>query len=315
MTNEQRARLEDIQTGPWRKKSEFARQRLQTLSTAELERYLRSHYGDEINDQAELDFRQSFDQALEEIQLLELAVASGFLPLDVVRPAIEPDFATLLSSKAARAYVKLYDFVLVRYLACRLSIELDIGTVQPPPINSRAEIRYAVFLGTHYEFITSPLVELFTMYIDDFYFGERPIDVGFLKRWIGGDQPSNLGPEEQKVVGNGYLGFIQFTEALGDFFFQLHSEERPYFGLAYGYWLSHYFGLRRPRGQYEQLSVSFEDVRLAPSLFALDPNSDGMQAERKRFYERLSTLKAVWDETRELIESLSGSNSGGKSEE
>jgi len=312
MTDEQRARLEDIQTGPWRKKSEVARQRLPTLSTAELERYLRSHYGDEIKDKAELDFRQSFDQALEEIQLLELAVACGFLPMDVVRPVIEPDFATLLSSKAARAYVKLYDFVLVRYLACRLSIELDIGTVQPPPINSRAEIRYAVFLATHYEFITSPRIELFTMYIDDFYFGERPIDAGFLKRWIGGDQPSNLVPDEQQVVGNGYLGFIQFTETLGDFFLQLHGPERPYFGLAYGYWLSHYFGLRRPRGRYEQLGVSFEDVRFAPSFLALGLNSDGAQAEHERFYERLNTLKAVWDETRELIESLDGINSGTK---
>ena len=142
MTSEQRARLEDIQTGPWRKKSELARQRLLTLSTAELERYLRSHYGDEIKDEAELDFRQSFDQVLEEMQLLELAVACGFLSLDVVRRAIEPDFASLLSSKAARAYVKLYDFVLVRYLAYRLSIDLEIGALQPPPINPHAEVRY-----------------------------------------------------------------------------------------------------------------------------------------------------------------------------
>jgi hypothetical protein len=298
MTEEQRARLEDIQTGPWREKSELARQRLPTLSTFELERFLRSHYGDEIRDPAELMFRQSFDQVLEELQLLELAVACGFLPLDVVGSAVEPDFAALLSSRAARAYVKLYDFVPVHYLASRLSIDLNIGPVHPPSIDSRAEVRYAVFLATHYEFVTSTPIELFTMYIDDFYFGERPIDDKFLKRWIVGDQPSDLSLEEQRVVSKGYMGFIQFVETLGDFFLQLPESERPYFGLAYSYWLSHFFGLRRPRGRYEQLGVSFEDVRLA-----LDPNSDGAYAERKRFHERINTLKAVWEGTRALIDS------------
>jgi hypothetical protein len=306
MTNEQRARLADIQTGPWRQKSELARQLLPKLSADDLERYLRSHYGDEIKEKAELDFRQSFDQVLEEIQLLELAVSCGFLPLDVVRAAVEPDFTALLSSKPARAYVKLYDFVPVRYLASRLPIDLDIGPVQPPPINPRAEVRYAVFLATHYEFITNARIELFTMYIDDFYFGRRRIDGGFLKRWIAGEQPSDLMPKELQVVGNGYLGFIQFTETLGDFFLQLPDTQRPYFGLAYGYWLSHYFGLRRPRGRYELVGPNFEEVRFAPSLFALDLNSDGAQAERKRFQERLITLKAVWEGTRALIESLNG---------
>jgi len=310
MTDEQRARLEDIQTGPWRQMSELARQRLSALSTDDLKRYLRSHYGDEIKDKADLDFRQSFDQVLEEIQLLELAVACGFLPLDVVRPAVEPDFTALLSSKPARAYVKLYDFVPVRYLAARLSIDLDIGPSQPPPINPHAEVRYAVFLATHYEFITSARIELFTKYIDDFYFGKRRIDAGFLKRWIAGEQPSDLIADEQQVVGNGYLGFIQFTETLGDFFLQLPDPERPYFGLAYGYWLSHYFGLRRPRGRYELLGVSFEDVRIAPSLLAIDSKSDGAQAESKRFQERRTTLKSAWEGTRALIESLNGSDSG-----
>jgi hypothetical protein len=303
MTEEQRARLDDIQAGPWREKSELARQRLPTLSTAELERYLRSHYGDEITDQTELSFRQSFDQVLEELQLLELAVASGFLPLDVVGPAVEPDFAALLCSSAVRAYIKLYDFVPVQYLASRLSIDLNIGAVRPPPIDPRAEVRYAVFLATHYDFVTSVPIELFTMYIDDFYWGERPVNDKFLKRWILGEQPSDLSSEEQKVVSSGYIGFIQFTETLGDFFLQLPAPERPYFGLAYSYWLSHYFGFRRPRGRYEQLAVSFEDVQLAPSLLVLDPNSDGAHAERERLHERILTLKAVWDGTRALIDS------------
>ena len=87
---------------------------------------------------------------------------------------------------------------------------------------------------------------------------------------------------------------IQFTEALGDFFLQLPDHERPYFGLAYGYWLSHYSDSVVPAvstNNSAPASKTYDSRHPSPHSI---PNSDEGQAERKRFYERLSTLKAVW---------------------
>ena len=304
MTAEQTARLDDIRAGPWREKSQPARQRLPSLSEPELQRYLRSHFGDEINDRAEIEFRESFDQALEELQLMELAIACNFLPLEVVRTVGEPEFATLLSSKPARAYVKLYDFVPVRYLASRLGIDLQIGDVQPPAVNPQAEVRYAVFLATHYEFIANHHIRTFTMFIDDFYFGD--ISVDSLKKRLAGKQ-AQLTSDEEAAIAEGCVGLIQFTETLGDFFLQVPVPEQRYFGLAYSYWLSHFFGLRRPRNRYEQLGVSFEHVQFDPALLVPELDPRGAESERQRFHDRVRTLKVVWDATRQLIDTLNGS--------
>jgi hypothetical protein len=307
MTAEQQARLDDIHNGPWREKSEFARQRLPALSKSELETHLRDHRVLPITNPNEIELRESFDQVMEELQLTELAVACGFLPLDVVRPDAQHEFVTLLSSTPARNYIKLYDFVPVRYLAARLGIDLQIGPVQPPVINAHAEIRYAVFLATHYEFIANPQIRTFTMFIDDFYFRDPPNGRQFgaasLKRRVAGEQPGATSGEDAKLA-EGTLGLIQFTETLGDLFIQIPEPEQRYFGLAYSYWLSHFFGLRRLQDRYEQQAISFEDVPFAPEVLVPDLDSQGAEAERKRFHDRVQTLRSVWNATRQLIETL-----------
>jgi hypothetical protein len=303
MTDEQQARLSDIQAGPWREKSMPARNLLPTLTPAQLQRYLRSHFDDEITDAGEVEFRESFDQILEELQLLELAVACGFLPLDVVRPAAEAEFRTALSTDAARAYVRTYDFVPVRFLAARLGFELGIGDVQPPAINERASVRYAMFLSMHYEFIASAAIRRFLMLIDDFKFRGR-FNGDFFKWQLEGTSRLSLGAQEQQIFDEACVGLTLFVEDLGDFFLPVPASERVYFGLAYSYWLSHFFGLRRMPLGYQQRGVNFENVKFSRSLMAPDLDSTAADSEASRFRERVRTLKTVWDDTRKMIEHL-----------
>src|SRR5262245_44669502 len=92
------SRLQDISSGPWHAQSLLARETLPAMSPQDAHRFLRPHYEDPqgIRDREEIRFRESFDQLLEELQLLELAVACGYLPVDVVRSAALSEFETFL---------------------------------------------------------------------------------------------------------------------------------------------------------------------------------------------------------------------------
>jgi hypothetical protein len=79
-------------SGPWRTKSEPARQRMKTVSEADHGLFRAYSLASPITDRSEIAFRHSFDQAMDELQLLELAVETGYLPLDAVRATAEPSF-------------------------------------------------------------------------------------------------------------------------------------------------------------------------------------------------------------------------------
>lgn len=287
MSGEEQVRLHDILSGPWREKSLLARETLPALSPEELRRYLRSHFLDPIREPREIAFRESFDYLLEELQLLELAVATGFLPLDSVRAHAEAEYSQFVASAPARSYLRTYDLLPVRYLAARLGIDLGIGAVRPPAVNPQLSVRYVVFLSTHYEFVASPSIRRFLMLIDDFVFGGR-FNAAFFQQHLAVG-PDGLTAGEQELFRAAAAGLLSFVEDLGDFFLSVPAGEQGYFGLAYSYWLSHFFGLRRVQTGYERKAVSFEDVQVEPAT------------EKERFRARIATLSEVWHQTREVI--------------
>jgi hypothetical protein len=306
MTGEYEARLADIQEGPWRDQSAFARQKLQAMSEADAARYFRDHRNSRIQDPEEIEFRESFDQALEELQILELALGSGYLPLDVVRPYATSEFAALLSHAAARRYLKIYDFVPVRFLAARLGIDINVAPVRsdrpvtPPPINAKAGLRFATFLALHSQFVASEAVEAFTELLDDYIFWDR-INARFFLSHLGSPS-SSLTAEQQRVWQTLCVGSVEFLELLGDLFLQLEKEERPLYGCMYAYWLSHFFGLRRGTSGYERQGISFEDLDSRALLGILGDTSD---VEQKRLRSRIDTIRETWSATRQLVESFS----------
>jgi hypothetical protein len=295
------ARLTDIVNGPWRGQSAFARERLPAMTGVEARRYFRYH-DVAINDPEEQKFRESFDQALEELQILELAVCSGYLPLAVVRQHAAEEFTSLLGHAAARRYVTLYDFVPVRFLAARLDIDIGAPPVTPPAVNPKAGLRFATFLALHSEFVSSPAVELFTQLIDDYRFLGL-VDAPFLLRHLR--QPSaGLTEAQQRVVQTSCLGLLEFLQLLGDLFLQLEDDERPLYGCVYAYWLSHFFGLRRGPSGYVEEATSFRDLDPAGVLRAAG-DEDVSDSETERLRARMATLHDTWSATRRLLESVS----------
>lgn len=302
MSSEYDLRLQDIRRGPWHDQAELARDRCRQLSDDEAKRLFRSHYQEGIYDQDEIDFRESFDQALEELQLLELAVVSGYLPLAVVSDAATTEMEMLLRSAAARAYVVTYDFVPVRFLAARLGLDFGWASVQPPHVDPLAGLRYATFLAVHSDFIASEPISVFTMLMDDYLFSET-VNAAFFKAYLAetGKRPDGA---LQPTLDELRTGLVQFIQMLGDLFLQLRDAERALYGCVYGYWLSHFFGIRRTEGGYEQLGVSFGDVARSPLLLATSVDREVARAEQLRIADRVAMLRDVWTATRNLIESL-----------
>jgi hypothetical protein len=301
MTSEDEIRLRDIHQGPWRQQARLARDVGSGLSPDQEKRLFRSHYQEGIYDEDEVAFRESFDQVLEELQLLELAVAAGYLPLDAVRSSAQYDFHTLVGSEAARAYLQTYDYVAVRNLAARLEIELGLAPVQPPEINPSAAVRYATFLAVHSDFTASEPIGRFTMLLDDYLFDTRTHALFFQMYLAGTAKPSE---SEQVTLEDLRLGLMLFVEMLGDLFLQFPDAEKPLYGCVYAYWLSHFFGVRRTVTGYQRYGVSFEDVPGRPLLFPDGMDADVRTAERLRMETRIATLRDTWDRTRALIESL-----------
>jgi hypothetical protein len=301
MNSEYQLRLDDIRQGPWRRQSQKARELLPRLSASKQDRYFRSHYVDEIEDAQELEFRESFDQALEELQLLELAVASGYLPLSEIQSAAKAELETLLRSDAARKYLQTYDFLPVRHLAARVGVELGLPAVHPPRVQSDAALRYATFLAVHSDFTSSVTISKFTMLMDDYCF-HNTIDARFFERYLAG-AVDGLTEAEERILDELRTGMVQFVQTLGDLFLQLRDEEKAIYGCVYAYWLGRFFGIRRVEDRYETQGVAFDKVAPAALIPSSDVRDDIGQVETQRLADRVASLREVWDRTRTLTES------------
>jgi hypothetical protein len=301
MNSEFESRLHDIQSGPWREQSKYARDKLVSMTDSDASRYLRDHRTQKVVDPDEIEFREAYDLALEELQILELACCSGYLPLHIVQPTAEAECATLLRTAAAREYVRIYDFVPVRFLASRFNIDLGFRAVSPPPVDPRAGLRFATFLALHSEFVASPTIERFTELLDDYRFAGL-INARFFVGHLS--SPSTVLTEgQQKRFQQLCVGFVEFLQIIGDLFLQLEPEEVPLYGCMYAYWLSHFFGLRRTASGYVQRSISFEDVDPSAVLTGIHDASIA-DAEHRRLRSRIDTVRRAWNSTRQLVESV-----------
>ncbi len=308
MNSEYQERLDDLLSGPWSTKAEAARQRMKVLTDADHRLFRPYSLSSPITDRSEVAFRQSFDQALEELQLLELAVESGYLSLDAVRSTAEASFKELLSLSAAKHYLLLYDYVLVRFLAARLGFELDYGILDVPPVNDGAELRFAGFLAVYRDFMSNEAIGKFTMLLDDFKF-QKLINVTFLKGVLAGTEVG-LNAKQRQRLESLCLGLTQFVQLLGDFFLGLADDQQALFGMQFAYWLSHFFGMRHRDKAGLHPFLSFSDVVTSPVLFPAGLDSVALATEQKRFQERIGVLHAVWARTRSLVATANEGSQG-----
>jgi len=202
----------------------------------EVARLLRGHWEEAIEDPSEIEVRDSFDEALTELQLIELALETGYLPESAVRLYARRRILELLWSKGARKFVRNYGYVAVGWLAARVGLSLEPGDwTFPEPI--RGEQRFASFLGEIRDWYDDGNVTLWLDFLDDY-------------QKIGDDQrkfESFLG--RQKVRGEDCEFLIQLLTGAQTFVVRLSAlagnltpQERPRYGCFFAYWLARLHG-------------------------------------------------------------------------
>lgn len=301
------ARLADLSAGPFRAAAQPAREALtlKQWSSVALARVLRPNIGRKFSNQDDINFRESFDESLDFLELLELAVETGYLTIDSVRDAARNEMELLLKPRSAQRYLVYYDFLLVRFLAARLDFPLFLPRLEPPVPNPEAQIRFAVFLATHNDWSSDPHIELFTRLLDSYQFYRR-IDAAFFSAYLLGAARPALRPDDVACIQQLSDGLDRFVQLLGGLFAQLSPAQRPYFGSFYAYWLAKFFGYRLQESGYEQASESWGKTALALYSSLPDVDAAALFAVRKRREMQLATMQETWHDARELLQSSVG---------
>jgi hypothetical protein len=268
---EVKARLDGIVGGPWKDQSKRAFKFLAPkadlkpllariavpvacLSTVlagqfasrkhELETTLQAHWKDSggIEDPKAIAKRDAFDEALTELQLMELAVEMGYLPLEAVRDEARERLANLLWSTPAREFVRAYDYLSVYYLATRVGVDIGQGALEPPSVKTTGTAQYATVLAEHKRWYEDPAIKAWLGFLDDYITFEDEHDV--LEKYMleGRDRLEHASAAQRKRIELVAAGSYAFVVRLSGIFDLLEHEERARVGLIYAYWLGKFFG-------------------------------------------------------------------------
>lgn len=313
MKSEATFRLESILQGPWSKKASAYENFIADLSgktgiDRKMNMVLRPHWEEEdgITSKKELVIRDSFDEALSELQLLELAVETGYLHLDDIKDIAKKRMQQLLISEAAKKYLVLYDFVGVRFLADRIGVDLGLGKVVPPMPNEAAAVRYSVFLSQHMLWYEDEGLDDFLGLMDDYFYyeDEQKLFLSYLRT----NRVNTDDEEMQEYLEDLKSGMFHFIILLSDLFGVLEEKEIPFFGIFYSYWMAKFFGYDlTKRGYVKKRSQtdwsSYIDKMNKPVLNNDDDyNAKDLNLIKKTILSRVEVIRNAWDLTRHFIQ-------------
>jgi len=328
-------RLQDLQQGPWVERAHLAKQYLapktdfdslafgsapldlrtisklpeDTSRESNLMNLLRWHGDKKISLKEEIDLRDSLDFALSYLQLLELAVETGYLTKEVVYPTARKEVLTLLWSQGAQRFVKYYDYVAVEYLANRVEVH-GFRAFTPPEPDSKAAVRFASFLSQHIEWLRDKPLEEWLSFLDDYvrYSGEQ---TDFYKYLDSGNPTAS---ERFQILT---IGIHQFLEYLANLFGILEPAERARFGLFYSYWIAKFFGYKLQKDGYIKdphlrgNRDSWADAVLkSPILIPPDLAPEDRLLYSQALKKKIEIIGQGWQSTRELIADSSRETGG-----
>lgn len=250
----------------------------------------RKHWPDGIEDDEEMELRDSFDEALTQLQLMEVAVESGYCSLEAVAPPAREQLAELLWSEGARKYLVHYDYLLVRYLAARLEVELGLDPVRPPRPDPEAEVRFATFLSQLKTWYADDDLELWLGFMDD-YVQEEDEQVTFAESFRAG--PKSVSVRRQERFGALARGAEQFCRLTSNLFYLCRPAERPIYGLFHAYWLAKFLGYDLRDAGYVKDRDAYDWSQELPHSFT------ELQGEDLR--ERLDIIRKTFDSIRDLV--------------
>jgi hypothetical protein len=299
---ETKARLADLSIGFSRRAAQFARNILvrNLWSAPALGRVFRPHFKKSFRKKTYIEFRESFDEALDHLELLELSVETGYLSPEAVRQQSLREMRLLLKSEPAQHYLQHYDYLLVRFLAARFDFPLRLPPLNPPKPNPDAEVRFAVFLATHNEWTSDSNIELFTRLLDNYRFGER-INWEFFSDYLLSNRKPELDAEEELCIQRLSDGLDRFVQLLGGLFAQLSVTERAYFGSFYAYWLAKFFGYELGKRGYEEAWESWEADVLKLYSLTIFPDRQSLEMTRKLRAVQIAAMRDTWNATRRLL--------------
>lgn len=285
-----------------------------TGALSRVSKLFRSHREEPITNVEELAFRNSFDEALGRLQLLELAVVTGYLPLEVVRTRAREELIVLLWPSAARQYLRIYDYLGVRFLAARVGVELGLPAVDPPAPDASAAVRYATFLSQISAWHEDPDVDEWLGFLDDYVeYEDEQADVDhFLRTGLLPDK-SNLATAArfQRLA----IGAERVLALLADLHNVLEPRERPLFGVYHAYWMAKLFGYkfdeRRGRFVYDS-DRNWSACLKGRALETVTVPRPVRMSRRKELAAHRADAGALWKETKALLERHVGSTSGGR---
>lgn len=267
------ARLDSIQSGPWIARSAKARRKLHapdiqlvdvagdssvdlgaltigpraSVLVKELRTTFKWHGKGRIPTHAEREVRDSFDDALTHLQMIELAIETGYLPADQVEDAIRPQFVSLLWAEPARQFVRIYDYTSVEALAMRLRIE-GFPKHKPPVVDDSGAVFFASFLATHRAIESDTAIDTWLAFLDDYVI--RRDEQNDFYAFLESGEPGRSKRRLQLL-----LGAREFAVMLADFLSTLPDHMQARFGAFYAYWLAKLFGYDLRDGRYVRSKI------------------------------------------------------------
>lgn len=323
--SEHTARYVSLRKGPWRAMGDHARtflkppSRIRSLldqtgpidlralaltfgerdpsGDRKLQHILRSHgEGNDVHDREEIAVRDSLDYALAHLMLLELAVETGYLPLELIRDDARRELSMLLWSEGAQQFVRYYDYVTIEYLARRVGIT-GVRNVVPPPVNSEASIRFAIFLAQFADWVEDKALRSWLGFLDDYVaYDEEQSD--FRSYLLG--EVTNRSERFSQLL----YGIQRFLLSLSNLFGILKPSERARFGLFYSYWMAKFFGYKLKEDGYQaSAQQSWAKIIQKHPEFLLPPTSSDQirSAMRELLIQQIATIQEAWNVTCELV--------------
>jgi hypothetical protein len=336
MTPEERTRLESLLKGPWveiaAQADQFFRPPPELLSSlnakreitkGDLEavekqlvsparrktiaRTLRAHWDDQegITDQRELELRDSFDEVLTLLQLLELSIETAYLPEAAVLPMARERLLGALWSASARKFAYDYDYFAVRLLAARCKIDLGFSQVDPPAPNPAAQVQFATFLSQHWEWYDDEDLDWWLGLLDDYVAQDNDFDEPEAAAFYTFLRTGKLTGKSREVERRFYEranGLKRFLLLLAGLFSSLPEGVTPIYGSFYLYWMAKFFGYQMTSAGYrrERNYRDWSRVVAGPILCPAN-NTEEKLLQQNFVTEQVYIIQVGFEATRDFV--------------
>jgi hypothetical protein len=272
--------------------------RTSAKQTKELSTTLRMHWRDRegITDPKEIANRDALDEALTELQLIELAVEMGYVPEESIYYEARQRLTNMLWSDPARDFVKGYDYLSVLYLAARVGVDLGQGELVPPPVKFSAA-QFATVLAEHKRWYEDTAISAWLSFLDDYI--EIADEHGLVEQYFSSglsEKAPKLTATQRKRIELLANGAYHFVVRLSGIFDLLDDDERARVGLLYSYWIAKFFGYELGDNGYAESNEGWsEDVTAFAIAWTGEDVEQKLRANlRKAWDSRIKTIADAW---------------------